>query len=391
MSKSVETIGHSAGQIAENAAGYQIHATKASKAEQYVCQACKQNVILRRGKKILKNGQTMVTHFAHSVTNVIKCSGYTGGETLVHLEAKWCVADNIEEFRFIMQSCDICQVANTKSCVRFSKQAWIIAVEGQIAGTGTGKHPRRADVLIRLKTQTDLTVLKPLYSIEVRHSHAVSAEKTKELHSVNCDIIEVLAEDVLHFKDILQADKPCYLRNVHNMGCIKWTCKTCMEQVATERAARWLEYEAWYTYQWINQDTIMARSSKRKLLHAQNEQSTRSHKRKFFEVTSPKYERKCITCEEWIRHTHYTNFYSSGDNITNESWWHDAIRTNLYLANAKFKITRQCYCSNCVKKCLNCGVLRPLVALKKGLCMRCNTDTDWFDTCGKPWRLYEEV
>jgi hypothetical protein len=233
---------HSAGQIAENESGHLVHAIDADRVEKFVCRQCKQNVFLRRGVKILKNGQPMIPHFAHSATNVIKCSGYEGGETIQHLHAKWCLANNIEDFRFIMQSCGTCQYQNAEYCVRFSKEDWNVVVEGQVAGTGTGKRPRRADVLVQMTTSTVSVCPKPWYALEVQYSHAVSAEKSKELDSVNCGVIEVLAVDVLRLNDMLQADKPCYLRNVHNAGR-SWTCETCMDRVAMERTARWVDYE----------------------------------------------------------------------------------------------------------------------------------------------------
>jgi hypothetical protein len=379
-----ETTFHSAGQVAENASGNQVHARRAIKGGIYACMGCKQKVVLRVGKKILKNGQTMITHFAHSVTNIIKCSGYQGGETVQHLDAKWCLADNIEDFRFIMQSCDTCEVPNPQYCIRFSKQGWTVVVEGQVAGTGTGDHHRRADVLVQMNSSTVSVRLKPWYSLEVKHSHAVSVEKTKELHSVNCGIIEVLAEDVLHFKDILQADKPCYLRNVHNMGCIPWTCKTCMERVATERTARWLEYEEWYTDQWRNYDKITARSSKRKL-YAQRFESMPSPKKTKFEVTDRKLKIHCVGCNDWPKHYNYHTFWIGWEYITGqEPWWHDAVLKDAFLSKAKFKVNRLHYCNNCLGTCLNCASLLPRAALKNdGLCMRCNTDDCWFDTGGK--------
>ncbi|KAJ1466108.1 hypothetical protein T484DRAFT_1756908 [Baffinella frigidus] len=399
-----ETTLHSAGQIAENASGYQIHATKASRVDKCVCQKCKQKVVLRIGKKILKNGQMMITHFAHSVTNVIKCSGYTGGETVEHLDAKWCLADNIEDFRFIMQSCDTCKVLNPQYCVRFNKQEWTVVVEGQVTGTGTRKRPRRADVLIQLKTQTNCMLLKPLYSLEVRHSHAVSMEKTKELHSVNCGIIEVLATDVLHFKDMLQVDKPCYLRNVHNTGCLPWTCMTCMERVATEHAARWVDYEEWYASQWVYQDALNAKVArdlefplfiaardlkisaellvtvkKRKRLQAQAFQLMESFETTRFEKTLSKCVGKCVACHAWIYHENYHTFYANDDMTESERWWRDAIRNDGYLSNM-YRVNKMIFCGNCVWSCLNCDTTQPFDVLGTyGLCRLCNTDDTWFD------------
>jgi Competence protein CoiA-like family len=251
---------HYAGRVAENQCGNLVYATLAMRTVAHVCIECKQPVVLRKGKTVLKNGQMMVAHFAHKSTNVTKCGGYTGGETLEHLEAKWLLANNIQDFRFVMQSCDTCNAPNTEKCIKFNKDVWTVVVEGQIAGTGTGANARsrlrRADVLVQLNPQTKVVSMKPWYSLEVKHSHPVSAEKTKELHNVNCGIIEVLAEDVLEFKDIPASDKPCYLRNEHTLGCIPWTCAKCMQRVALQRAAIWIDYEKWYASKWVYQDAL---------------------------------------------------------------------------------------------------------------------------------------
>ena len=393
-----ETAFHAAGQVAQNASGNQIHASRAIKGGTYACMACKQKAVLRVGKKILRNGQTMITHFAHHVTNVIKCSGYTGGETIQHLDAKWCLADNIEDFRFIMQSCDTCNVPNTQYCVRFSKQGWTVVVEGQVAGTGTKKHPRRADVLVQMKSPTVSVRLKPWYSLEVKHSHAVSAEKTKELHGVNCGIIEVLAEDVLHFKDMLQldkscypqADKPFYLRNVHTMGCIPWICKNCMELVATERAARWFDYDEWYNDQWQCHHNLMVkalrdmqlemdRPLKRKVLQTQSFELLESRKLAQFEQTEKKCVGTCKGCGKWILHKKYTAFFADGFMTDTEQWWWDTIRKDKFLA-AMYYVKKIIFCNNCVGPCLNCNFQQPIKVLEKyGLCHKCNADDKWFD------------
>ena len=379
---------HSAGQIAQNAAGIQVHATIVNnRQKRYRCLSCNQKVFLRQGRKILKSGQPMTDHFAHSVKNVIKCSGYSGGEGIQHIAAKKCLADHIEKFRFIDQSCDSCDTPNPHYCFRFSKESWRIIVEGPIKGTGTGTKQRRADILIELKTKTDCIRLKPWYSIEVRHSHAVSMEKTQELHSVDCGIFEVLASDVLQFKDMLQ-DKPFYIRNVHSLCRVPWTCKTCMEVFSNERISRWLDYEEWYGYQWAYQDKLIletmsneARLLKRKILQSRTFKSIECRNVIKFISEHKIFKVKCLDCREWIFHKYFHTFHASSPNIENEPWWHDAIRTDSFLARSNFKVTRQNYCDNCVHKCSNCGISRPLSVLRKyGLCMRCNTNDNWFDT-----------
>jgi Competence protein CoiA-like family len=381
---------HYAGRVAENQCGNLVYATLAMRTVAHVCIECKQPVVLRKGKTVLKNGQMMVAHFAHKSTNVTKCGGYTGGETLEHLEAKWLLANHIEDFRFVMQSCNTCQDPNTEKCIKFTKDAWNVLVEGQIAGTGTGANAarrfRRADVLVQLKSQQKAVSMKPWYSLEVKYSHPVSAEKTKELHNVNCGIIEVLAEDVLEFKDIPESDKPCYLRNEHTIGCIPWTCAKCMADVALERAAIWIDYEEWYDHQWMYQDALIRdtrlmrdRSSKRKVLQAQGFESTRAPKRTRFEKTSP-YWVKCVACHIWINRSNPYHTFNTYQLMTDEEqWWKDAIKNDEFLAG-KHIVKRMVYCMNCVGKCVHCNHTQPIEVLKKyGLCRLCNTDDDWFD------------
>jgi hypothetical protein len=378
---------HSAGHIAENASGNLVDATMASRSESYVCQCCKQKVGLRKGKTILKSGNMMVTHFAHSVTNVIKCSGYKGGETVVHLEAKSLLAKNIEDFRFVMQSCDTCETPNRQYCIQFSKEHWGVLVEGQVAGTGAVSDAggnvrsrlRRADVLVQMKDPTVSMRLKPWYSLEVKHSHAVSAEKTKDLHSVNCGIIEVLAEEVLHFKHIMESDKPCYLRNRHTTGCIPWTCQKCMERVATERAARWLDYEEWYTDQWHRQDSIMRRTVKRKRVQGDSFQALKSRKPTRFINKCSKCQGRCVACKAWIYHKNFHTFEHDDTMTKTESWWQNAIRNDHFLSGLSF-VNKMNYCHNCVGRCFNCKCMQPLEVLTKyAICRLCNTDDCWFD------------
>jgi hypothetical protein len=133
---------HSAGQFAENSAGNLVHATPAKRRDKYSCQKCKQRVFLKQGKLKLH-------HFAHAAFNIVKCSGYKGGETVEHLEAKWLLAKHIGDFRFVMQTCATCDSPNTANCVRFTTPQWRVTVEGKVPGTG-----RRADLLLRLDTTT---------------------------------------------------------------------------------------------------------------------------------------------------------------------------------------------------------------------------------------------
>jgi hypothetical protein len=389
---------HSAGQMAENTSGNLVVATMASRSESYVCQSCKQKVVLRKGKTILKSGNMMVTHFAHSVTNAIKCSGYKGGETVVHLEAKWLLAKNIEDFRFVMQSCDTCQTPDRQYCIKFTKDRWGVLVEGQVAGTGAvsvaggnvRSRLRRADVLVQMKDPIVSMRLKPWYSLEVKHSHAVSVEKTKELHSVNCGIIEVLAHEVLEFKNILESDKPCYLRNRHTTGCIPWTCQKCMERVATERAARWSDYEEWYTEQWHHQDSLMLRASKRKRVQGDSFQTLKSRKPTRFENSTSKCQGRCVACKAWIYHKHFHTFEHDDTMTGTESWWRDAIRKDQFLSGLRF-VNKMKYCHNCVGRCFNCKCMQPLGVLTKyALCRFCNTSDCWFDQGCPTWRRFTD-
>ena len=247
--------------------------------------------------------------------------------------------------------------------------------------------PRRADILMTLRSKTGCILLKPWYSIEILHSHAVSEEKTKELHSVGCGVLEVLASDVLEFKNTLEEDKPFYIRNRHSLCRIPWTCKGCMEFFANERLSRWMEYETWYEYQWIYQDMLVAetmtdnaRFLKRKALQSQNFQSIDSLQ--LINVNS-KYKsghKNCLHCKKWVLPALSHTFYSSNPNIENEPWWHEKILTDPWLKERTKPVQEQHYCKNCVHKCSNCEILRPLTVLRKyGLCMRCNTNDDFFD------------
>ena len=399
---------HYAGQIAENATGIQIHANMACRGDKHVCLVCEQKVFLRKGRTIRKSGQMMKSHFVHSVKNVIKCNGYKGGETQEHLEAKKFVADHIEDFRFIYESCDSCHAQNPMHCVRFNKGDWTVRIEGQIKGTGLGTKPRRADILIQVKMKTDCIRLKQWYSIEIRHSHAVSVEKTKDLHSVGCGIFEILASDVLKFKDMLHENKPFYIRNVHSLCRIPWTCKACMEVVANGRTARWLAYEEWYDDQWVHQDALNAkvaqdlefslfiaardleisselvvRAKKRKRLQAEAFQMIELVETTNFQKTLTKCVGKCVACHVWIRHENYLTFNATDVMTVSQRWWHDAIRNDDFLSNMK-KVNKMIFCENCIWPCLNCDTAQPLETLRRyGLCRFCNTDNDWFDNQGQ--------
>jgi hypothetical protein len=376
---------HSAGQIAENTSGVQVHANKACKKDKHRCLSCKQTVFLRIGRMITKSGLPMITHFAHNAKNVNKCSGYKGGETEEHLEAKKYVADNIEDFRFIDQSCDSCHTPNPMQCYRFTKDGWTVTIEGQIKGTAVGKgKPRRADILIQSKSNMEFIRLRPSYSIEILHSHAVSMEKTKVLHMVGCGIIEVLASEVLSFKE---KDKPFYIRNVHNLCRIPWTCNACMEVIADERTARWLRYERWYQYQWVHQERLFIgpmskeeRSWKRRCLQAQAFQSMASIKIEIFRKSLPKWVGKCVACHEWICHTNYHFFEDTHVMTESEQWWNNAIRQDAYLRRMPI-VTKMIFCINCIWPCLNCETVQPVKTLQKyGLCRFCNTNNEWFDS-----------
>lgn len=187
-----EVHAHSAGPFAENSAGNLVHATTARKKDAHSCQNCAQKVFPRQGRVNLH-------HFAHCAGNVVKCSGYSGGETVEHLEAKWFLAWHLDDFRFVMQSCDMCGAPNKQNCVAFSTTAWNVDVEGKVPGTGTSRA-RRADILLWRGAAAAAAVpgtLKTRYALEVRHSHAVSADKTRELRSVGCGVVEVSASAVL--------------------------------------------------------------------------------------------------------------------------------------------------------------------------------------------------
>jgi hypothetical protein len=383
---------HCAGQIAENATGIQIHANMACRRDKHVCLVCEQKVFLREGRTIRKSGKMMKSHFVHSVKNIIKCSGYKGGETQEHLEAKKFVADHIEHFRFIYESCDTCHAPNRMHCVRFDKEDWAVRVEGQIKGTGTGTKPRRADILIQVKMKTDCIRLKQWYSIEIRHSHAVSMEKTMELHSVGCGIFEVLAPKVLEFKEMSHEYKPFYIRNMHNMCRVPWTCKTCMEIVSNERMSRWIEYDEWYEHQWLTYDILKRmevqyrhksdekalKVSQRKRMQAQAFQQLVSLKWIRYPKTLSKYVGKCVTCRAWICHSNYHTFHYDDLMTETELWWHDAIKNDDFLSNLQ-RVRKIVYCSNCVSSCFSCDTEQPVNVLQRyGLCRFCNTDDEWF-------------
>jgi hypothetical protein len=393
---------HSAGNIAENVCGNLVHATLASKNIAHVCRDCKQPVILKKGTTVLKSGYVMKPHFAHSVTNIIKCSGYSGGETAEHLQAKWLLANNIEDFRFVLQSCDTCNAPNRENCIKFNKHDWTVVVEGPVAGTGgtatsldaTGRsRQRRADVLVQLKQPVVGSRLRPWYSLEVRHTHAVSVAKTKELHGVGCGIIEVRTECILRCKD-LESDTPYYLQNEHNIDLIPWTCKRCMELVAYERSALWVDYENWYVHQWVYQDQIAAREeryrdiaisreSKRKLLQARGFGLIQSHKRTRFEKCLKVCKGRCVACNAWIYHHRYHNFYADAPMTDTESWWRDAIMRSDFLRNMT-RVNKMVFCMNCVSRCTNCFHEQPVEVLERyGLCRLCNTDDAWFDEWNK--------
>jgi hypothetical protein len=396
-------MSHSAGQIAENSAGVQVHANEAYKHEKHVCVSCKQKVFLRRGKKVTKSGFPKINHFAHNATNVTKCSGYKGGETEQHLKAKKYVADNIDDFRFIDQSCDSCDTPNQAHCMRFSKDDWTVLIEGQITWTALGKgKPRRADILIQAKSKTDFIRLRSWYSIEIQHSHAVSMEKTKDLHMVGCGIIEVLASEVLAFKE---NDKPFYIRNIHSLCRIPWTCKKCVAVLAHGRMSRWLTYEEWYASQWVYQDVLNAkiaqdlefslfiaaqdlkistelvvRTKKRKRLQAQAFQLMEFVETTKFQKTLTKCVGKCVACRAWIYHKNYHTFYATDDIMTkSERWWRDAVNNDDFLSNMRI-VNKMIFCKNCISQCLHCDTEQPIESLRKyGLCRLCNTDNDWFD------------
>ena len=335
---------------------------------------------------ITKSGVPMINHFAHNAKNATKCSGYNGGESEEHLEAKKYVADNIEDFRFIDQSCDSCDIPNKTQCVRFSKDYWRVLIEWQIKGTAVGKgKSRRADVLLQIKSNIHgIDILKPWYSIEIRHSHAVSEDKTKALHRVECGIIEVLASDVLGLKG---EDKPFYIRNVHNLCRIPWTCKRCTEVVANERVHRWVAYEEWYKYQWVYQDRLIIgtrldeeRSLKRECLQAQAFELMGPFVRTVFRKTLPKCRGKCVACTAWILHENYCTFYADDYMADSEVWWWDAIRCNSYFRKKRI-VYKMVFCNNCIWPCLNCETIQPFKTLQRfALCRFCNTDNQWFDT-----------
>lgn len=192
------------GDLAENESGYLVHARVASKGRKYTCPCCRRRVIPKQGTKLRH-------HFAHHAQNKTKCHGYSRGESAVHSEAKWFIAENVQDFRFVMQSCDAshCQTVNKQNCIRFDRVMWNVEVEGKIKDTGTtsssggASRRRRADVLLSPKPPVDnarLEVFKKSYSIEVFASHAVSVLKTTELHKAGCGIIEIPATVIMGFK-----------------------------------------------------------------------------------------------------------------------------------------------------------------------------------------------
>jgi hypothetical protein len=388
---------HSAGQFAENSSGNIVHATLAKKRDKYSCQKCKQRVFL-------KQGNVKLHHFAHAAHNVVKCSGYKGGETVEHLEAKWLLAKHIGDFRFVMQTCATCEAPNTANCVRFTTPQWRVTVEGKVPGTG-----RRADVLLRLDTTTNVTILKAMYSLEVHHSHPVTAAKTSELCSVGCGVVEVSATAALACK---RTEAPFYLVNEHTNGCIPWTCSQCMRALSAAHTARWIAYEAWYLDTWTNADAIIvaecelalqlcddddgasphtlkrkafeceasSRVSRRKLLQREAFSYLQLFVPERFKKTRSKCKGKCPACHVWIYHSHFHEFHRDDVMTTEERWWDDIIANDAFLLRMWGGVKRLVFCDNCVAQCRSCKEIQPRAILQRyGLCRLCNTDDDHFD------------
>jgi len=394
-----EVHAHSAGPFAENSAGNLVHATTARRKDAHSCQNCAQRVFPRQGRVNLH-------HFAHCARNVVKCSGYSGGETVEHLEAKWFLARHLDDFRFVMQSCDMCGAPNTQNCVAFSTTAWNVAVEGKVPGTGTSRA-RRADILLwRGAAAAAAAVaaavpgrLKTLYALEVRHSHAVSTDKTRELRSVGCGVVEVSASAVLACR---QTDGPFYLPNQHTDGLVPWTCHGCMQALAAARAARWEAYEEWYTAMWADLEVVQAqdeavraherdaaqagrgRRPKRKRLQHEAFSRLQLFHRTHFVKTQSKCRGRCPACRDWIYHRHYHEFHhtdegASGQLASEERWWRDTIANDDFLRRLP-RVKRLVFCGNCVARCHACQSIQPRKVLEQyGLCRLCNQDDMHFD------------
>ena len=381
---------HSAGQFAENSAHNLVHATTARKRDKYSCQSCEQRVVLKQGKVNLH-------HFAHSVHNVVKCSGYAGGETVEHLEAKWFLARHLDDFRFVMQLCGTCGARNTGSCVAFSTTAWNVVVEGKVPGTGSSRA-RRADVLLRLSTAAVTRRLKALYALEVRHSNPVSADKTRELRSVGCGVVEVSASAVL---DCRQTEVPYYLANQHTDGLVPWTCHGCMQELAAARAARWVAYEEWYTAMWANMEVVEAqdeavraherdaaqaereRRPKRKRLQCEAFSRLQLFRPTRFVKTQGKCTGRCPHCSDWMYHSHFHEFRHTDKVTSEESWWRDTVDSSDFLSRM-WHVKRLVFCDNCVARCHSCTTPQPRAVLEQyGLCRLCNQDDTYFDSARK--------
>ena len=382
-----ENHAHSAGLFAEDSNGNLVHATGAKKQDAHSCQKCKQKVILRQGKVNLH-------HFAHSVHNTIKCSGYAGGETVEHLEAKWFLARHLDDFRFVMQCCDTCGGRDVMSCVRFTTPLWEVAVEGKVPGTGTSRA-RRADVLLRLGPAVVTSRLKALYALEVCHSHPVSSAKTRELRNVGCGVVEVAASTVLACR---QSEGPFYLANQHTDGRVPWTCHGCMHTLAAARAARWIGYEEWYTTTWTNAGGIAAlerdaaqtekeapRRPKRKVLQVEAFSRLQLFQPTRFVKTQNKCKGRCPHCCDWIYHSHFHEFHHTDRVTSRESWWRDTIDDNDFLSRL-WHVKRLIFCDNCVARCQSCKTPQPRAVLEQyGLCRLCNQDDMYFDSA----RVYD--
>ncbi|KAJ1464376.1 hypothetical protein T484DRAFT_1758141 [Baffinella frigidus] len=343
---------HSAGYIAENPCGCLVHAKTATRSDAHKCVSCRQIVTLKRGP-------VNIPHFAHSVTNTVNCSGYKGGETIQHLEAKSFLANNINDFCFILQSCSLCNDHDKTNCVKFNRDAWKVTVEGNIKGT-----TRRADVLLQLRV-SDIECTGPeRYSLEVKHSNAVSTQKTIELDAVGCGIIEISCNKVMQYKHMIATDKPWYIVNEHKICRIPWTCVKCIQQ-----NAKHLQQNA-------------ERLQKRRVLQAQTYDLIECCERRNFKRTSNKCKGKCTECKAWMYHDNFHEFYYDDEMTRQERWWQHKIQNDDFLANQNF-VRKMVFCFNCVACCLNCGYEQPLEQLEKyGLCRRCNMEDTWFDYGG---------
>lgn len=336
------------------------------------------------------HGKKRRHHFAHySEQDSKRCrGGWSNGESIEHMTAKHFVATNNSRCCFVDHWCKKCK---RRHCVGGT---WLLRTEMECR-IHTSVGLRIADVMLL----DDHGV--PAYALEIRHTHAVEPEKTRELLESGVRVLEMDSKEVLLRRDKAAGKKfakDSLVYQIRLVGYRHVTCVDCaMEEVVQGELREWRNHEKEYERlceKWWEKRQIEAWKFTEYTWHKRNQQRGITLAKEkicdsylYVEFEYSCYEGveksfKCVGCGKWrlksknqIHEVAYSDFCSLNQ-FRNKHARHKTFQSKTH-AEWSYKNWKATVCEFCAMKCPECSNISTMQDLSVyGCCYVCNVISD---------------